>query len=279
MLFFLLLNAAPAMAVPTADDDYSPRKIWLEIDSQILNALFCVTGFGLAPWRFRDLYFFIRASRFKDIDAMRRLAQQNKGWFRPPRWAVDGAGRADGTANDDSKTTTGTTTTAAGQAGEASATTKYTNIPSAEQDTYHDDIELGHTTAPHHHRDGNSEEEPLDFEPRLATRSMTFTGQTAPPTALWKLLFTIMMMVLNTAIQCVLCYFMWHYNRFDRPVSCPCVFYHIYSTLLLPDEHDLLTVWVCSLVLGHGYIYCAGLCDGHVLGTHVVVGREEGQED
>jgi hypothetical protein len=38
MLFFLLLKAAPAMNVPTADDDYSPRKIWLEISSQILNA-------------------------------------------------------------------------------------------------------------------------------------------------------------------------------------------------------------------------------------------------
>jgi len=205
MLFFLLLNAAPAMAVPTADDDYSPRKIWLEIDSQILNALFCVTGFGLAPWRFRDLYFFVRAAQFKDVDAMRRLAQQNKGWFRPPLWAVEGDSHAGSSANGNSTTTTTATAT------------KYTNVPTADQDAYHSDIELGRNTAAGRRRDDGDGEESLDFEPRLAVRSMTFTGQTAPPTALWKLLFTIMMMVLNTAIQCVLCYFMWHYNRFDRP--------------------------------------------------------------
>ncbi|KAI1758594.1 hypothetical protein GGR53DRAFT_240774 [Hypoxylon sp. FL1150] len=87
MLFFLLLKAAPAMNHPTADDDNSPRKKWLEIDSQILNALFCVTGFGLAPWRFRDFYFLVRAALFRDVSAMRRLAAQNKGWFRPPAWA------------------------------------------------------------------------------------------------------------------------------------------------------------------------------------------------
>ncbi|KAF9875408.1 hypothetical protein CkaCkLH20_07228 [Colletotrichum karsti] len=141
MLFFLLINAAPAMNYPSADDNNSPRKKWLEIDSQILNALFCVTGFGLAPWRFRDLYWYIRAVNFKDRTAMRRLAAQNKGWFRPPAW------------------------------------------------TFED--EKG--------------------------RTPTFTDQTAPPTALWKLGFTIWMMVLNTLLQAVLCYFMWGYNRIDRP--------------------------------------------------------------
>ncbi|TDZ28944.1 hypothetical protein C8035_v003816 [Colletotrichum spinosum] len=141
MLFFLLINAAPAMNYPSADDNNSPRKKWLEIDSQILNALFCVTGFGLAPWRFRDLYWYIRAVNFKNREAMRRLAAQNKGWFRPPTWTFDG--------------------------------------------------DKG--------------------------RAPTFTDQTAPPTALWKLGFTIWMMVLNTLIQAVLCYFMWGYNRIDRP--------------------------------------------------------------
>ncbi|TKW53589.1 hypothetical protein CTA1_9747 [Colletotrichum tanaceti] len=88
MLFFLLLKAAPAMNYPTADDDDSPRKKWLEIASQILNALFCVTGFGLAPWRFRDLYLYVRAVGSRNRAAMRRLAAQNKGWFRPPAWAA-----------------------------------------------------------------------------------------------------------------------------------------------------------------------------------------------
>ncbi|KAH6677836.1 hypothetical protein F5X68DRAFT_213304 [Plectosphaerella plurivora] len=141
MLFFLLLKAAPAMNVPTADAPNSPRKIWLEISSQILNALFCVTGFGLAPWRFRDLYWFHRGAHLHHAPSMRRLALQNRGWFRPPAWSVDDAEK----------------------------------VPT------------------------------------------TFTGEVAPPTAMWKLGFTIWMMVLNTFIQAVLCYFMWGYNRFDRP--------------------------------------------------------------
>ncbi|KAM0268247.1 hypothetical protein ACHAQH_010015 [Verticillium albo-atrum] len=151
MLFFLLLKAAPAMNHPSADADNSPRKIWLEISSQILNALFCVTGFGLAPWRFRDLYRFVRAVNFKEHRAMQKLADQNKAWFRPPAWAAEGG--SDGAV-----------------VGEDSSD--------------------------------------------IAT---TFTGKRAPPTPIWKLGFTIWMMVLNTFLQAVLCYFMWGYNRFDRP--------------------------------------------------------------
>ncbi|KAJ5238042.1 hypothetical protein N7489_008133 [Penicillium chrysogenum] len=85
MLFLLMCNAAPAMCHPTCDSLDSSRRIWIEIDSQILNALFCVTGFGLAPWRIRDLYqwFFWRlgwsgASRRKGFT---RLAEIHKNWF------------------------------------------------------------------------------------------------------------------------------------------------------------------------------------------------------
>ncbi|KAI2615515.1 hypothetical protein GGR54DRAFT_632172 [Hypoxylon sp. NC1633] len=159
MLFFLLLGAAPAMNYPTADDDNSPRKKWLEIDSQILNALFCVTGFGLAPWRFRDLYFLIRVLLVRDKSAMQRLALQNKGWFRPPAWALD-----DRDSSDDQ-----------GQRDE--------------------------------HRSVDSTEKP----------ATTLTGNVAPPTVLWKLAFNVFMMVLNTLFQVVLSYFMWAYNRLDRP--------------------------------------------------------------
>ncbi|KPM40400.1 hypothetical protein AK830_g6147 [Neonectria ditissima] len=151
MLFFLLLNAAPAMNHPSANSNQSARKIWLEIDSQILNALFCVTGFGLAPWRFRDLYLFVRAVNFKDRAAMQKLSSQNKSWFRPPAWAKE-------------ETTEGT--------------------------------EISRPTI---------------------VRSSTFTGNCAPPTAPWKLGFTIWMMVLNTLIQVILCFYMWHYNRIERP--------------------------------------------------------------
>jgi hypothetical protein len=45
----------------------------------------------------------------------------------------------------------------------------------------------------------------------------TFTGERAPPTAMWKLAFTVDMMVLNTLLQAVLSFFMWHYNRLNRP--------------------------------------------------------------
>lgn len=152
MLFFLLLNAAPAMNYPSADDDNSPRKKWLEIDSQILNALFCVTGFGLAPWRFRDLYRFLRVVFARDRTAMKKLAAQNSGWFRTPDWY-----------------------------------------------THHEDTEDGAVTG-----------DPL-------ARTPTFTGSRAPPTAMWKLGLVISMMVMNTLFQVVLSYFMWAYNRFDRP--------------------------------------------------------------
>ena len=84
MLFLLLCNAAPAMCYPTCDDINSPRRVWIEWDSQIVNALFCVTGFGLAPWRFRDLYYLLRYRILHDSIAFRRLAGIHRGWFRLP---------------------------------------------------------------------------------------------------------------------------------------------------------------------------------------------------
>ncbi|OJK03433.1 hypothetical protein ASPACDRAFT_111227 [Aspergillus aculeatus ATCC 16872] len=85
MLFLLLCNAAPAMCHPSCDDPYSARRIWIEIDSQILNALFCVTGFGLAPWRIRDLYLWClwrlgRSPRTRQ-GGLVRLAEIHSKWF------------------------------------------------------------------------------------------------------------------------------------------------------------------------------------------------------
>ena len=82
MLFLLLCNASPAMCKPTCNDINSPRRIWIEIDSQILNALFCVTGFGTIPWRFRDLYYLLQYRIQKKEIGLRRLAGINRGWFR-----------------------------------------------------------------------------------------------------------------------------------------------------------------------------------------------------
>lgn len=141
MLFFLLLKAAPAMNHPeNGDADSSPRKIWIEIDSQILNALFCLTAWGLAPWRFRDLYWVARW-RFGKPEvshrAIRRLAARNGSWFRMRE----------------------------------------------------EDCEI----------------------------KETFHGARAPPTASWKLDFVVWMMVLNTLLQVGMAFFMWHWNRIDRP--------------------------------------------------------------
>ncbi|RKK67907.1 hypothetical protein BFJ69_g14092 [Fusarium oxysporum] len=84
MLFLLLCNAAPAMCHPSCNDINSPRRKWIEWDSQILNALFCVTGFGLAPWRFRDLWFLYQYQvQGKEI-FLRRLGGIHRGWFRLP---------------------------------------------------------------------------------------------------------------------------------------------------------------------------------------------------
>jgi len=141
MLFFLLLKVAPAMNHPDGGDaDSSPRKIWIEIDSQILNALFCLTAWGLAPWRFRDLYWVARW-RFGKHEAsqraIRRLAARNEAWFRMREEDCEA------------------------------------------KETFHD--------------------------------------ARAPPTASWKLDFVVWMMVMNTLLQVGMAFFMWHWNRIDRP--------------------------------------------------------------
>lgn len=74
MLFLLLVEAAPAMCHPTCNDLYSARRIWVEIDSQILNALFCVTGLGLLPWRLRDTWLLVRGN-------WQKLSVIHAGWY------------------------------------------------------------------------------------------------------------------------------------------------------------------------------------------------------
>lgn len=90
MLFLLLIGGGsqymcyPAYlhGIKDCNDLYSPRRIWIEIDSQILNALFCVTGFGLIPWRFRDLYYLLQYRVRGKYSALRKLAGINRTWFR-----------------------------------------------------------------------------------------------------------------------------------------------------------------------------------------------------
>ena len=82
MLFLLLCGAAPAMCYPDCEDIDSPRRKWIEWSAQIINALFCVTGLGLIPWRFRDLYWLLRFRLLKEHIALRRLAGIHRSWFR-----------------------------------------------------------------------------------------------------------------------------------------------------------------------------------------------------
>ncbi|POS88017.1 hypothetical protein EPUL_001244 [Erysiphe pulchra] len=82
MLFLLICNAAPAMCKPTCEDINSSRRKWIEIDSQILNGLFCVTGFGTIPWRVRDLWYLMQYRLLKKDIGLRKLAVIHRGWFR-----------------------------------------------------------------------------------------------------------------------------------------------------------------------------------------------------
>lgn len=86
MLLLLLLSAAPQMCWVNGkyncDDIESPRRLWIEIDSQVLTALFSATGFGMAPWRIRDFYFLLRYRINGDRRALRRLAGVHRSWLR-----------------------------------------------------------------------------------------------------------------------------------------------------------------------------------------------------
>lgn len=75
-------NAKELTSTDGYDDDRSSAKKWLEVDSQILNALFCVTGIGLIPWRFRDLYYLLQWRWKENHDGLRKLAGIHRGWFR-----------------------------------------------------------------------------------------------------------------------------------------------------------------------------------------------------
>lgn len=82
MLFLLLCNASPAMCYPDCNDINSPRRVWIEYDSQILTALFSLTAFGLAPWRFRDLYYLMKYRLIGRQAALRQLGGIHRDWFR-----------------------------------------------------------------------------------------------------------------------------------------------------------------------------------------------------
>ncbi len=180
MIFFVLLQAAPAMCHPSCNDDYSARKIWIEIDSQILNGLFC--GFGLIPWRFRDFYYLIQWRVFKKYDYFRRLAGHNRGWFRLP-----GSDKLD----------------------EHLAPPPVYNKKNPKRDdsppewTEEEFAEL--------------EENPAVPLPVTSMPPAPLTGVRAPPTKPVMIDVVVWMYILNTAFQACLAGAMWGLNRFTRP--------------------------------------------------------------
>jgi hypothetical protein len=182
MIFFVLLNAAPAMCNPSCNADNSARQIWIEIDSQVLNALFCVTGFGLAPWRIRDFYYLLRWRIWHKHDAHRTLAGLYRGWYRLP-----GSENLPEDVGPPPKYT------------KKHPWTPESPPPFTPQEieelVANQSIPLPVTSMP---------------EPPL-------TGVRAQPSRSWSLDFVIWMYMWNTILQIFLATFMWTYNRFNRP--------------------------------------------------------------
>jgi hypothetical protein len=177
------------------NDINSPRRIWIEIDSQILNALFCVTGFGLAPWRFRDLYYLLRwrltsskSGRENKLYALRKLAGIHKGWFRLP-----GSETLDTMSAWDYLT----------------SLEKSSNTNSSVEADIEANATSGLLAEPE-----NDVRIPLPVSKKPDDPPTTVR---APPTSPWKLDFFIWCMVWNTFLQCCLCGFMWGMDRYARP--------------------------------------------------------------
>jgi len=183
MIFFVLLKAAPAMCHPSCDDDSSARKKWIEIDSQILNALFCVTGFGLIPWRFRDFYYLMRWRLFGQHAYHRRLAGIYRGWYRLP-------------GSDQLPEDVGPPPLAYNEKNAQTA-------ESPPSDTAEEIARL--------------EENPAIPIPVTSMPEPPLTGVRAPPTKSWTIDIVVWMYILNTAFQACLAGFMWALNRFNRP--------------------------------------------------------------
>lgn len=182
MIFFLLLNAAPAMCNPSCDADESPRQKWIEIDAQILNALFCVTGFGLIPWRFRDLYFLLRWRCLKSHDDLRKLAGVHRGWFRLP---------------------------------DSDKLPDFIGPPPV----YEEGAVLPKNAPPPYTA---TELEEMEHNPALplplsSIPAAPLTGVRAKPTKPWYLDLVVWLYVWNTIFQICLAGCMWGMNRFTRP--------------------------------------------------------------
>ena len=198
MIFFVLLNAAPALCHPSCSDINSPRKKWIEYDSQILNALFCVTGFGLIPWRFRDFYFLYRWRVRGEQLYFRKLAGINRGWFRLPG--------SDHLADD---------------IGPPPVYTKK-NPKTEESPPPYSEEEIAAMEA-----------NPAIPIPVTSMPYPPLTGVRAKPTKPYMIDIVVWMYVWNTILQGALAGCMWGLNRFNRPSATTGIFITLGSVVAI----------------------------------------------
>lgn len=199
MIFFVLIpGATPAMCpYPynkaggiSCDDKYSPRSKWIEYDSQILNALFCVTGFGLLPWRLRDFYYLYRWRICKDHNGHRKLAGIYKGWYRLPG--------SDQLSED---------------LGPPPAPEKEKKMKNRKEVEVADEALPAYTDEDLATLSAN----PAVPLPVWKMPEPPLTGVRSAPTKSWNLDIVIWMYILNSAFQVCLAGFMWGMTRFNRP--------------------------------------------------------------
>ena len=93
MIFLLLCGGGDSRMCWTEEDGilvkdcsskHTSKSLWIEIDAQVLTALFCVTAFGLLPWRLRDSWHILQYRIWHEHLGLRKLAAAHKGWFRLP---------------------------------------------------------------------------------------------------------------------------------------------------------------------------------------------------
>lgn len=82
-LIILLCDGAPAMSRTWGPDDIkrSPRRLWIEICTQVLTGLFCITGLGLFPLRVRDVFLWVHGRHLGDIYSTNKLLKIHTNWF------------------------------------------------------------------------------------------------------------------------------------------------------------------------------------------------------
>lgn len=82
-LVIILCNGAPAMSREYGPDNvqHSPRRIWIEACTQVINGLFCIAGLGLFLFRARDVYLWTKSAVTGDIYCTQKILNIHSDWF------------------------------------------------------------------------------------------------------------------------------------------------------------------------------------------------------